>query len=68
MRYAGLTETEGYVLPASIRIDRPLDDYSLDMTFKSWRINRALPDEAFALDPPPGAERVLLKEKKRGDQ
>jgi len=69
VRYTDVAEEEGFLLPTSLRIDRPLDDYSLDMTFKSWRINRDLPDEAFALIPPPGAERVLLKEKKkRGSQ
>jgi hypothetical protein len=68
VRYDSPIELEGYVLPSSIRIERPMDDYSLDMTFKTWRINRDLPDEAFALVAPAGAETVRLREKKRGNQ
>jgi hypothetical protein len=65
VHYSNLISLEGYLVPQSIRIERPLDDYSLDMEFKTWRINPDLPDSAFVLRMPPGAERVVLKEKIR---
>jgi len=63
--YGDLADFEGVRLPLSIRLERPLDGYRLDMQFKSWRINPELPDEAFVLKIPPAAERIVLKEKAR---
>jgi outer membrane lipoprotein-sorting protein len=61
--YSRITPEEGVALPLTIKIDRPIDGYSLDMEFKSWRINPSIPDNAFVLTPPAGAERIQLKEK-----
>jgi outer membrane lipoprotein-sorting protein len=61
--YSNQTKVDGLYLPMSIRIERPADGYILDLQFKSWRLNPELPENAFVLNPPPGAQRVLLKEK-----
>jgi outer membrane lipoprotein-sorting protein len=63
--YSGFVETEGFILPLSVRIERPVDRYLLSMQIKAWRVNPDLPDTAFVLKPPEGAQRVALKERGR---
>ena len=63
--YAQGPPVDGFALPVKIRMDRPLDGYTLDLEFKTWRVNPDLPDKAFVLEPPPGAQIVPLKEKER---
>jgi len=63
IHYANFSPAEGLLLPLSIRIERPLDGYSLDMEFRNWRMNPKLPDDAFILTPPPGARRIQLIER-----
>jgi outer membrane lipoprotein-sorting protein len=65
VHYANLSESDGVLLPLSIQIERPLDGYKLELQFRSWRVNPALPDSSFALKPPQSAERIVLKEKVR---
>jgi hypothetical protein len=65
--YSDETRVEGFSFPQRIRIERPLDAYSLDVEFKNWRINPDLPDDAFILRPPPGAQIIHLKERGRSD-
>ncbi len=63
VNYADLTAVDGVRLPLSIRIERPLDGYSLDLEFKDWRLNPEFPGNAFVLTPPPGAQRIRLEER-----
>lgn len=65
--YSDLARFDGVLLPREIRIERPIDGYSLGLHFKDWRLNPSLADSAFVLNPGPGAERVILKEKGSGD-
>jgi outer membrane lipoprotein-sorting protein len=65
IHYSSHTPVDGLLLPLSIHIERPSDGYVLDMQFKSWRVNPDMPPTAFVLSPPPGAQRVVLKEKKQ---
>lgn len=65
--YSDLARFDGVLLPHAIRIERPIDGYSLDLHFKDWRLNPNLDDSAFVLNPGPRAERVILKEKGNGD-
>ena len=55
---------EGLSLPGRIHIDRPLDKYTLDLTFTDWKVNSPdFPEDAFKLPPPPpNAEIIHLKE------
>ena len=52
---AGLVE-----YPMSIRIDRPRDEYRLDMTVTKVVVNETLTADRFELQPPAGAEVVHL--------
>jgi len=63
VHYSNLSSMEGIVLPLSIRLEQPVDGYSLELEFRSWRVNPQLPDDAFMLTPPPGAQRIHLREK-----
>lgn len=46
--------------PRSIRIDRPRDEYRLDMTVTKVSLNESLAADRFALEAPPSAEVVQL--------
>jgi len=63
VKYANFDIFQGTPLPRDVRIERPQDGYSLDLHFKDWRVNPSVEDSAFVLRPPPGAERVVLREK-----
>jgi len=63
--YSNQVMTDGFPMPLNIHIDRPIDGYTLDLEFKSWRINPDLPAEAFQLQPPPNAKIVPLREKRK---
>jgi len=65
--YSDLARFDGVLLPHEIHIERPIDGYSLGLHFKDWRLNPNLDDSAFVLNPGPRAERVILKEKGKGD-
>jgi hypothetical protein len=61
--YSNGIQSEGFTLSDKIRIDRPFDGYTLDMEFKSWRVNPDLPEDAFVLAPGEGAQVYHLREK-----
>jgi len=61
--YSNEVRIDNYDLPLRIHIDRPMDGYILDLTFKNWSLNPDLPGDAFKLAPPPGAETIRLREK-----
>ena len=65
IKYSNAIRVNGLPLPDKIHIDRPLDDYSLDIGFKKWSINPELRDNAFTMPPPPKAQIINLKEKGR---
>jgi outer membrane lipoprotein-sorting protein len=65
VRYSNLVSMEGIWLPLAITIERPVDGYILDLTFKTWNLNPDLEDSAFTLTIPVGAKRVELREKGR---
>lgn len=46
--------------PRSVRIDRPRDEYRLDLTFSKVSLNEPIAPDRFHLDPPAGAEVVHL--------
>ena len=46
--------------PRSVRIDRPRDEYRLQMIFSKVSVNEPIAADRFHLDPPPGAEVVHL--------
>ena len=48
--------------PRAIRIDRPHDDYKLDLQITKLSLNEAIPAERFKLEQPAGAELVRVGE------
>src|SRR6266487_119341 len=48
--------------PRAIRIDRPHDDYKLDLQITKLSLNAAIPAERFKLEQPAGAELVRVGE------
>lgn len=51
--------------PRAIHIDRPHDDYRLDLTVSKISLNQQVPADRFTLDAPAGAEVVNLAEEKK---
>ncbi len=65
VRYANWQplDTPGSALaeyPRSIRLDRPRDEYRLDMTVTKIALNESLAPDRFQIEPPQGAEIVHL--------
>ena len=53
--------TEGNIrFPGVIEITRPIEDYTLRLTFQSTKINEKLQDNTFVLERPEGAELVQV--------
>jgi len=48
--------------PRQIRIERPHDDYRLDLQITKVTLNEDLPPDRFKLDQPPGTELVRVGE------
>ena len=61
--YSAEARIGDFFLPLAIHMDRPIDQYTLDLRFSKWNINPDLPADAFELTPPPGAEIIQLKDK-----
>ena len=60
IRYSNYIRKDDVFLPLSIDIDRPMEGYTLSMEFRDWKVDPKLPEEAFVLVPPPGAQHVYL--------
>jgi hypothetical protein len=59
-RYANYKEYDGINFPSRIEIARPQEEYDITLNVLKLEINKALRDDQFALDQPPGAEVVHL--------
>ena len=55
-------------IPRSIRIDRPHDEYRLDLNVTKITLNEPLTPDRFQLQPPAGAEVVHLADASRGQK
>jgi len=56
---------EGQNYPRQILLERPHDDYRLDLHISSLTLNGAVPADGFVLEQPPGTELVRVEEKER---
>jgi hypothetical protein len=54
--------------PHSIRIDRPRDEYRLDLTFSKLVVNQPITPDRFQLQPPQGVEVVRLTDSPENKQ
>jgi len=67
VHYRAYREYGKVMLPLEVRIERPVDGYSLDLAFRDWRLNPELPEDAFLLKTPPDARLVQLQAKARSE-
>lgn len=60
----------GILVPTTVKIDRPLDRYSIDfeIDIESVRLNRELKPGAFMVPRPPGAELIRVEEETEGER
>jgi len=59
-RYQSYKDFGGTTFPGAIQIERPRENYDITLSMVKLEINKALTDDQFALDQPPGAEVVHL--------
>jgi outer membrane lipoprotein-sorting protein len=59
-RYANYKENDGISFPSRIEISRPQEEYDITLNILKLEMNKALRDDQFALEQPPGAEVVHL--------
>jgi outer membrane lipoprotein-sorting protein len=59
-RYANYKENDGVSFPSRIEISRPQEEYDITLNILKLEMNKALRDDQFALEQPPGAEVVHL--------
>jgi hypothetical protein len=59
-RYANYKDYDGVGFPSRIEIYRPQEEYDIKLNMLKLEINKALRDDQFALEQPPGAEVVHL--------
>jgi len=57
---------EGVSYPRQIEVERPHDDYRLDLHITTLTLNAAVPAKSFELEQPPGSELVRVGEKPAG--
>ena len=65
VEYDSYQALEGVIFPQHISIKRPLEDYAVQISFVRTTINETLPDDAFFLAAPPGAELIRVGEVER---
>jgi outer membrane lipoprotein-sorting protein len=58
--YFDFKDFDGLVFPATIRIWRPQEEYSVTLRIEKITINQPLTDEQFELNQPPGSQLVQL--------
>ena len=58
--YQNYKDYAGTTFPGTIEIERPRENYDITLSMVKLEINRALTDEQFALEQPPGADVVHL--------
>jgi hypothetical protein len=59
-RYADYKDYDGVSFPSRIEIARPQEEYDIKLNILKLEMNKALRDDQFALEQPPGAEVVHL--------
>jgi len=59
-RYADYKDYDGVIFPSRLEIYRPEEEYDIILNMLKVEINKALLDDQFVLEKPPGAEVVNL--------
>jgi len=59
--YHNFSDFGGISFPTEILINRPKEEYSIDLTIEKLELNKPLADEQFVLTQPPGAQLKVLQ-------
>lgn len=61
--YENFSKYEGVLFPSIVRIERPIENYSIQLSITKLTLNQPLKDDQFALTQPPGAKLINLDQK-----
>ncbi len=61
--YAKFINDNGIMFPSVVQIQRPIENYWIQLTISKLRLNQTLKDEQFALVQPPGSQLVNMDQK-----
>lgn len=61
--YENFSNHEGVLFPSIVRIERPIENYSIQLSIIKLTLNQPLKDDQFALVQPPGAKLINLDQK-----
>lgn len=62
-KYANFTTYEGVLFPSIVEIQRPIENYSIQLSITKLTLNQPLKDEQFALSQPPGSKLINLDQR-----
>lgn len=62
-QYENFTNYEGVSFPAIVQIERPIENYSIQLSITKLNLNEPLKDEQFSLNQPPGSKLINLDQK-----
>src|SRR5437763_2747998 len=62
-QYDTFTNYSGILFPAKIHIDRPLENYSIELNITKLTVNAPLRDDQFVLNQPPGSQLINVDQK-----
>ena len=69
IRYSDYRDFNGVTYPADIRLQRPIEDYALQITVEKAVFNQPIPEQKFELKKPANAQLVDLSDNAQpGDQ
>jgi outer membrane lipoprotein-sorting protein len=61
--YENFTNYDGILFPAIVEIERPIENYSIDLSMVKLTVNQPLKDAQFELPQPPGSKLINLDQK-----
>jgi outer membrane lipoprotein-sorting protein len=61
--YAKFTNDNGILFPALVQIQRPIENYWIQISITKLRLNQPLKDDQFALNQPPGSQLINMDQK-----
>jgi outer membrane lipoprotein-sorting protein len=61
--YENFTNYEGVLFPAIVQIERPIENYSIQLSIVKLTVNQPLRDDQFVLSQPPGSKVTNLDQK-----
>jgi hypothetical protein len=66
--YGSFRQVGDTMIPYVVTIQRPIEEYSIEIKVQRLKLNQPLTDTQFALQQPEGTQRVILSEMRRPEQ